>query len=59
MELNLSFLINSLMFGVGLAMDAFSVSVANGLAHPDMPGSRCLKIAGVFGFFQTVMPLLG
>lgn len=59
MELNLVFLLNSVLFGIGLAMDAFSVSVANGLSNPDMPASRCLKIAGVFGVFQTAMPLLG
>ena len=59
MEFNLVFLLNSALFGIGLAMDAFSVSVANGLNNPDMPASRCLTIAGVFGIFQTAMPLLG
>ena len=59
MEFNLLFLLNSILFGVGLAMDAFSVSVANGLRHPGMPLPRCLIIAGVFGLFQTAMPLLG
>ena len=59
MEFNLVFLLNSVLFGIGLAMDAFSVSVANGLSNPDMPASRCLTIAGVFGIFQTAMPLLG
>ena len=59
MEFNLLFLLNSVLFGIGLAMDAFSVSVANGLRHPGMPVRRCLIIAGVFGVFQTAMPLLG
>lgn len=53
------FIFNSILFGVGLAMDAFSVSCANGLAAPDMHVSKSFKIAGTFGFFQTAMPLIG
>ena len=53
------FILNSILFGIGLAMDAFSVSVANGLRNPRMQASRRLVIAGTFGCFQTVMPLLG
>ena len=53
------FFLNSILFGIGLAMDAFSVSLANGLNEPDMPASRVTKIAGTFGFFQTAMPLIG
>lgn len=53
------FIVNAVLFGVGLAMDAFSVSLANGLNEPQMkPGKMCL-IAGTFGLFQTVMPLAG
>lgn len=59
MELNLLFVLNGILFGVALAMDAFSVSVANGLYEPDMPAPRALRIAGTFGAFQTAMPLLG
>ena len=55
----MTFLINSRLFGVGLAMDAFSVSMANGLAEPDMKAGRTVKTAGTFGFFQTAMPLTG
>ena len=53
------FILNSLLFGVGLAMDAFSVSMANGLREPDMKTSRMCIIAGTFAFFQILMPLLG
>jgi putative Mn2+ efflux pump MntP len=53
------FLLNSVLFGVGLAMDAFSVSMANGLKEPSMPKSRMALIAGVFGTFQVLMPLAG
>ena len=54
-----SFIINSALLGVGLAMDAFSVSVANGLQDPAMPRKRAILIAGTFGFFQFLMPMLG
>lgn len=59
MTFNLLFILNSILFGVGLAMDAFSVSVANGLRNSHMHTSRRMIIAGTFGCFQTVMPLLG
>lgn len=55
----LAFIINCFLLGVGLAMDAFSVSLANGLAEPGMSKGRMRTIAGVFGSFQTIMPLIG
>lgn len=55
----LRFFINSILLGVGLAMDAFSVSLANGLAEPKMKSSRMNLIAGTFAFFQAFMPMLG
>ncbi|MBR5641473.1 MAG: manganese efflux pump [Firmicutes bacterium] len=59
MFLTVGFLINSILFGVALAMDAFSVSVAAGLANPGMQKSRMARIAGTFCFFQIAMPLIG
>lgn len=59
MEQNLLFLLNNVLLGVGLAMDAFSVSMANGLSEPDMKKGRMCTIAGVFAGFQAFMPLLG
>lgn len=53
------FFVNSVGFGVGLAMDAFSVSLANGLHEPCMKKGRMTAIAGVFTFFQFAMPLIG
>lgn len=47
------------MLGVGLAMDAFSVSLANGLEEPDMRPAKMCGIAAVFGIFQALMPLAG
>lgn len=59
MEWNFVFFFNSALLGVGLAMDAFSVSLANGLNDPCMKRSRVFSIAGVFAFFQALMPMLG
>ena len=59
MEWNLLFLINSVLLGVGLAMDAFSVSLANGLNEPEMRRQKMCGIAGVFAFFQAMMPMIG
>ena len=59
MEWNLLFFFNSVLLGVGLAMDAFSVSLANGLNEPEMKKSRMGKIAGVFAGFQALMPMIG
>lgn len=56
---NITFLINSILLGVGLAMDAFSVSLANGLNEPDMKKTKMCGIAGVFGGFQALMPMIG
>ena len=59
MSLNLVFILNSAALGVGLAMDAFSVSLANGLHEPRMPRERMCFIAGVYAFFQFLMPMTG
>ena len=59
MEWSLRFFVNSILLGVGLAMDAFSVSLANGLNEPGMSRRRMFTIAGVFAGFQALMPLLG
>ena len=53
------FVCNSILLGAALAMDAFSVSLANGLEDPGMRGRRVCGIAGVFALFQIAMPLIG
>ncbi len=50
---------NSLLLGIGLAMDAFSVSLANGLSDPCMRRRKILLIAGTFALFQGFMPFVG
>lgn len=59
MEWSLMFFVNSALLGVGLAMDAFSVSLANGLNEPNMKKGRMCQIAGVFAGFQAFMPFIG
>ena len=59
MNWGFTFFFNSIMLGIGLAMDAFSVSLANGLEDPHMKRPRMTLIAGTFGFFQALMPMLG
>ena len=54
-----SFVITSIALGAGLAMDAFSVSLANGLNEPGMKAGRMGLIAGTFAFFQFLMPMIG
>lgn len=59
MEWSIMFVFNSVLLGVGLAMDAFSVSMANGLNEPDMKKGKMSAIAGVFAGFQFAMPVIG
>lgn len=59
MNFNFVFFINSILLGIGLAMDAFSVSLANGLNEPKMQKKKMFGVSGVFAFFQFAMPLIG
>ena len=59
MNLSFTFFFNSILLGVGLAMDAFSVSLANGLGEPKMKKSKMAGVAGIFSLFQFAMPLIG
>lgn len=59
MEWSFVFFFNSIFLGIGLAMDAFSVSLANGLNEPNMNGKKMSTIAGTFAFFQAFMPMIG
>ena len=57
--MNLAFYITAVMLGVGLAADAFSVSLANGLNESKMKTNKMLLVAGMFAVFQGLMPMLG
>ena len=57
--LGFTFFFNNILLGVGLAMDAFSVSLANGLNEPKMKTPKIFSVAGIFALFQAAMPLIG
>ncbi len=59
MNFDVLFILNSILLGVGLTMDAFSVSIANALNEPGMTRKRMYAIAGVFAGFQWLMPMTG
>ena len=54
-----SIIAGSLLLGVGLAMDAFSVSVADGMTRRGAGAGEGAAVAGTFAVFQFLMPLLG
>lgn len=53
------FFLECILLGIGLAMDAFSASLANGLNEQNMKRGKMLGVAGTFAFFQGLMPLIG
>lgn len=57
--LSVKFYLNSILLGVGLAMDAFSVSIANGISEGKMKTKRRIRIAGCYSIFQFIMPVIG
>ena len=57
--MNLVFFIENFLLGVGLAMDAFSVSLVNGMSEPCMKKKTVITIALTFSLFQAAMPLIG
>lgn len=56
---DIMFYFENILLGVALAIDAFSVSLANGLNEPCMRVRKLTFIAGMFGFFQALMPFIG
>ncbi len=59
MNLGFTFFFNSILLGIGLAMDAFSVSLANGLNEPKMHTKKMCGVSGIFALFQFAMPMIG
>ena len=47
------------MLAVGLAMDAFAVSITDGLCYENFHRKEALITSGAFGLFQGIMPLIG
>lgn len=52
-------LITLIFLSVGLAMDAFAVSITEGIAVKRLRIKHTIIVGGVFGFFQALMPLVG
>ena len=51
--------LETIFIGIGLAMDAFAVSICKGLAMKKMNWKKAIIIAMYFGCFQMSMPLIG
>ena len=52
-------LLEIVLLGIALSMDAFAVSVTDGLTYTDINKKKSFFIAGVFGVMQALMPLIG
>jgi len=52
-------LMTIIVIAVGLAMDAFAVSVTNGATYKKQGSNHAFKIAFAFGGFQAIMPVVG
>jgi len=52
-------IISIVLIAVGLAMDAFAVSITSGITIKSLRINNALKIAIFFGLFQAVMPVIG
>lgn len=48
-----------ILFGIALAMDAFAVSITDGLIYSDINKKKSFFIAGTFGVMQALMPVIG
>ena len=59
MELIWQFIVNSILLGIALSADAFSLSVVNGINYPHIKYSKTIQIAGLFALFQALMPMSG
>lgn len=59
MNLGFQFFFTNILLGIGLAMDAFSVSLANGLNEAGMRRRKMIFVAGIFAIFQALMPTIG
>ena len=57
--MTLEILLQIFFLGIGLSMDAFSVALTDGLTYSDINKKKSFFIAGVFGFMQALMPLIG
>lgn len=47
------------LIALGVAADAFAASMASGVRMRRLHWGRAVLVAGTFGFFQALMPLIG
>ena len=57
--MSVDIIIKVILLGIALSMDAFAVSVTDGLVYTDLNKKKTVAIAGTFGVMQAVMPLIG
>ena len=57
--MNAEIILLVIYLGLALAMDAFAVSITDGLIYKDINKKKALFIATTFGVMQAVMPLIG
>ena len=57
--MNFEIIVQIILFGIALAMDAFAVSITDGLIYSDINKKRSFFIAGTFGIMQALMPAIG
>ena len=57
--MTIEIIIQILLLGIALSMDAFAVSVTDGLIYQDINKKKALFIALTFGIMQGLMPLIG
>lgn len=57
--MDLIFFISCILLGIGLAMDAFAISIADGISKPEAELGYVIKVTAVYALFQFVMPLIG
>ena len=57
--MTVAIILQILLLGVALSMDAFAVSITDGLVYTDINKKKSFFIAGLFGFMQALMPLIG
>ncbi len=57
--MNYQTILQVLLFAIALSMDAFAVSITDGLIYKDINKKKAIFIAAVFGIMQALMPLIG
>lgn len=57
--MTLEIIIEIILLGIALSMDAFAVAITDGLTYTDINKKKSLFIAFMFGLFQALMPLIG